>query len=165
MSIFVRSLKKEESAQLENLARNGDDVKFARRAQVVLASSNHVAVDQIAEVLGYTDVQVRRIIHLFEKGGIEGLRLKYCGGRPPTFTDEQRQAVVELVECRPRDKGYPLSQWSLSNLQVALIKEKKVKYISRPTIRAILIAKGYRKQRTKTWKESKDPLYEKKNTN
>ncbi len=163
MSVFVRSLEKEEEKRLEDIARNGSDVKFSRRAQVLLASSRRVPVKQIAQVLGYTDVQVRRIIHAFEKDGIEGLRPKYCGGRPFTFTKEQRRAVVELVECRPRDLGYPLSQWSLSQLQAVLIKQKKVEYISRPTIRTILMEAGYTKQRTKTWKESKDPLYEKKN--
>ena len=162
MSIYVRSLKKEERRELEDIARNGNDVKFARRAMVILASSRRVPVVQIAEILGYNDIQVRRIIHMFERGGIEGLRPRYRGGRPFLFTKEQRQAVVELAECRPRDLGYPLSQWSLSQLQVVLIKQKKVKYISRPTIRTILLEAGLTKQRTKTWKESKDPLYEKK---
>ena len=163
MSLFVRSLRQEEKDQLQHIARNGSDVKFTRRAQAILASSNGIAVQQIAQVLGYTDVQVRRIIHFFEKEGISGLTLKYCGGRPLTFTEEQRAAVVELAECRPCDLGYPLSQWSLSQLQVVLIKQEKVKYISRPTIRSILIDAGLSKQRTKTWKESKDPLYMKKN--
>ena len=162
MSIYVRSLKKEERRELEDIARNGNGVKFARRAIVILASSRGIPVVQIAEILGYNDIQVRRIIHMFERGGIEGLRPRYRGGRPFLFTKDQRQAVIELAECRPRDLGYPLSQWSLSQLQVVLIKQKKVKYISRPTIRTILLEAGLTKQRTKTWKESKDPLYEEK---
>jgi len=162
MSLFVRSLKQEEKDQLQHIARNGSDVKFARRAQVILASLKRISVQQIAQVLGYTDVQVRRIIHIFEKEGISGLAPNYRGGRPLTFTEEQRAAVVELAECRPCDLGYPLSQWSLSQLQAVLIKQQKVKYISRPTVRTILIEAGFSKQRTKTWKESKDPLYMKK---
>ncbi len=162
MSLFVRSLKLKEKDQLQHIARNGSDVKFARRAQAILASSKGISVQQIAQVLGYTAVQVRRIIHFFAKDGISGLAPKYCGGRPLTFTQQQRAAVVELAECRPCDLGYPLSQWSLSQLQAVLIKQRKVKYISRPTIRTILMEAGLSKQRTKTWKASKDPLYMKK---
>ena len=162
MSIFVRSLTSKEAQELKSLARTGCDVKLARRAMVVLASSRGISVQQIAELLVYTDVQVRRIIHLFEKGGIDGLRPNYQGGRPRIFTEDQRRAVVELAESRPQDLGYPLSQWSLSQLQAVMIKQKKVRYISRPTIRSILQEAGLTKQRTKTWKESNDPLYEKK---
>ena len=44
----------------------------------------------------------------------------------------------------------------------ALIKEKKLSYISRPTIRTILKEAGLSYQRTKTWKQSNDPHFEKK---
>ena len=164
MSLFVGSLTGKEESQLRSVAHNGPDVKFARRAQVILASSRGIPVKRIAEVLGYTEVQVRRIINCFRRGRVEGLRPHYRGGRPPTFTPEQRHAVVELVEARPRDLGYPLSQWSLSTLQAVLIREKKVRSISRPTIRSILIEAGFTKQRTKTWKESYDRRYNKKNS-
>lgn len=162
MSIYVRSLTKEEEAQLSKIARNGTDVKFSRRAQVVLASNNSTPVSQIAKVLGYSDLQVRRILHSFNREGIDGIRPDYQGGRPLTFSKKQRRVVVELAESRPRDLGYPLSQWSLSQIQLVLIKEKKLSYISRPTIRTILKDAGLSYQRTKTWKQSDDVLFEKK---
>lgn len=163
MSLYVRSLTPEEKAELNDIARNGVDVKFARRAQVVMASNARTPVKQIAQVMGYSHLQVRRIIHSFNKGGVDGIRPEYQGGRPPTFTEEQRKAVVELAEGRPKDWGYPLSQWSLSQIQLVLIKEKKVSYISRPTIRTVLREAGLSYQRTKTWKHSNDPRFNKKN--
>jgi transposase len=162
MSIFVRSLTKIEKKQLKEYSHNGSDVILARRSIVIYASSRHIPTSQIAQVLDYSNVQVRRIIHLFEREGINGLHTKYGGGHPPIFTDQQRQAIVELAECHPRDLGIPLSQWSLGQLQAVLIKQKKVKYISRQTIRTTLLKAGLSKQRTKTWKESKDPQFEKK---
>ena len=134
MSIYARSLASKEKLELNNIARNGTDVSFARRAQVAIASSSRIAVKQIAQVTGYSGLQVRRIIHTFNKGGIDGIRPDYQGGRPPTFTIKQRKAVVELAENRPKDLGIPLSQWSLSQIQLVLIKKKRVSYISRPTI-------------------------------
>jgi len=163
MSLYVRSLTAEEGSELANISRNGIDVKFSRRAQVILASNTGTQVKQIARVMGYSDLQVRRIIHSFNKKGIDGIRPQYSGGRPPTFTEQHRQAVVELAESRPKDLGYPLSQWSLSQLQVVLIKKKKIAYISRPTIRTILREAGLTYQRTKTWKQSNDPQFDKKN--
>ena len=162
MSLYIRSLTSEEEIELNNIARNGTDVKFARRAQVILASNARTPVKQIAKVLGYSHLQVRRIIHSFDEG-VDGIRPKYQGGRPPTFNEEQRRAVVELAENHPKDLGYPLSQWSLSQIQLVLIKEKKISYISRPTIRTILREAGLSYQRTKTWKQSNDPYFRKKN--
>ena len=138
MSIYVRSLTKEEELELSNIARNGTDVKFARRTQVILASNAKTPVKQIAKVLGYSNLQVRRILHSFNRKGIDSIRPDYQGGRPPTFNEKQRRAVVELAKNHPKDLGYPLSQWSLSQIQLVLIKEKKISYISRPTIRTIL---------------------------
>lgn len=163
MSLYARSLTSKEQIELSDFARNGVDVKFARRAQVILASNSHTVVKQIASVLGYSSLQVRRIIHSFNKRGIDGIRPNYQGGHPPTFTDKQRKVVVELAESHPKDLGYPLSQWSLSQLQLVLIKKKKVSYISRPTIRTILKEAGLTYQRTKTWKQSNDPRFSKKN--
>lgn len=163
MSLYVRSLTSEEASELNDIARNGTEVKFARRAQVIVSSNTRVSVKQITQVLGYTPLQVRRIIHSFNKGGIDSIRPQYRGGHPPTFTEKERKAVVELVESHPKDLGYPLSQWSLSQIQLVLIKKREVSYISRPTIRTILRGAGLSYQRTKTWKHSNDPQFIKKN--
>ena len=163
MSLYVRSLRDKEEFELNNIARNGADVRFSRRAQVIIASNARTPVKQIAQVMGYSDLQVRRIIHLFNSKGLDGIRPQYKGGRPPVFTEKHRKVVVELAENRPQDWGYPLSQWSLSQIQLVLIKEKKLSYISRPTISSILKDAGLSYQRTKTWKHSDDPQFSKKN--
>jgi len=163
MSIYVRSLTTKEGKELDDIARNGSDVKFSRRTRVILASNTGVTVPQIANVLGYSALQVRRIIHAFNKNGIDGIRPNYQGGHPPTFTERQRKVIVELAESRPKDLGIPLTQWSLSQLQLVLIKKKKISYISRPTIRTILQDAGLTYQRTKTWKQSDDSQFDKKN--
>ena len=44
MSLYIRSLTSEEEMELNNMARNGTDVKFSRRAQVILASNPRTPV-------------------------------------------------------------------------------------------------------------------------
>lgn len=56
MSLYVRSLTSEEEIKLSNIARNGVDVKFSRRAQVILASNIRTPVKQIAKVIGYSNL-------------------------------------------------------------------------------------------------------------
>lgn len=165
MSLYVRSLTSKEGEELSNIARNGTDVKFSRRAQVILASNVRTQVLQIAKILGYSILQVRRIIHIFNEKGIDGVRPNYQGGHPPHFNERQRKIIVELAESRPKDCGIPLNQWSLSQLQLVLIKKRKIPYISRPAIRTILMEAGLTYQRTKTWKTSDDPQFEKKTAN
>ena len=65
MSLQVCSLIAKEGSELDNIVRNGSDVKFARRAQVILASNAGAKVKQIVQVMGYSDLQVRRIIYSF----------------------------------------------------------------------------------------------------
>lgn len=138
MSIFAFPLSKQETQRLEQVSRTGPNTVVVRRAIAILASSRGVPVKQIASVLGYNDVQVRRIIHMYQHHGVEWLCSEPKRGRPAIFSDEQRKAVIELSRQSPRELGHPFSRWSLSKLQSALIDAKVVDYISRSVIRTIL---------------------------
>ena len=65
---------------------------------------------------------------------------------------------------RPKDLGLPFTQWSLSKLQESVVKMGIVESISHEWVRKILKARGITYQRSKTWKESKDPEFEFKKT-
>ena len=92
------------------------------------------------------------------------LRPKKPGKPHLKFTEEEKAAVAELAQIPPRVLGYPFNLWSLSKLMVA-IQERDIlngKTISDEWIRVILEEYGISYQRTKTWKESKDPEFETK---
>jgi transposase len=103
------------------------------------------------------------MIHSFNAKGMHALDPQWAGGRPRRITTEERQLIVKTATKRPRSLGQPFTRWSVRKLvqYLATKKGKKVK-ISRERLRQILAEDKITFQRTKTWKESPDPLREEK---
>lgn len=136
-----------------------------RRAAVVLQSVQGSKVPEIARNQFYSEKQVRKIINRFNEEGFASLKSQYGGGRPSTFDEETRFTIVDTAMSRPQDLGLPFTQWSLTKLKAYLIKEKMLDSISIERLRQILKEEGFSYQRSKTWKESKDPDFEAKKNN
>jgi transposase len=83
---------------------------------------------------------VRKWIHRFNRYGLDGLRSGKSPGRPPVFTEEQRNRIVAIASTNPRLLGLHYSRWSLQRLRRYLIEHKIVENISVETIRQILQA-------------------------
>jgi transposase len=60
---------------------------------MVLLSAQGMDVAQIAQVAFTSPDRVREVLHNFNDDGFGSLYPKYAGGRPPTFTLPQRQAI------------------------------------------------------------------------
>jgi hypothetical protein len=63
---------------------------------------------------------------------------------------------------RPRDHDLPFSTWSLTKLADFLVAERVVEDISHEGLRVLLAEQGVSFQRLKTFKQSRDPDYERK---
>lgn len=164
MCLYVREISASEGRRLQQVVRKDRDRIKVRRAQVILASAQGSKVPAIAERLYFSDQHVRIIIKDFNAQGLDALNPKYCGGRPPTFSEEQRSLIIEYAKCPPDLLGRPFTRWSLEKLREFVIAERVVASISIETIRQILKAARVRLRRTKTWKECNDPqLRSKKN--
>ena len=86
------------------------------------------------------------------------------GGWPaPPNHDEDREVIVKTAKTRPVKLGRPFTHWSIRKLvdYLATKKGRRVR-IGRERLRQILAAEGITFQRTRTWKESPDPLKEEK---
>ena len=59
-------------------------------------------------------------------------------GRPPVFTDEQRNEIVAIANTNPRLLNLHYSRWSLQRLRRYLIDHDIVEHISVETIRQII---------------------------
>ena len=133
-----------------------------RRALVILASSQKMKVPEISKMYHLSKEHIRHVIHSFNKEGFKSLKPCYGGGRPRTFTDEQRAAIIELAQVPPKILGLPFTQWSLSKLKQTVEQKGIIDSISIETIRVILDEADITYQHTKTWKESNDPEFETK---
>ena len=127
-----------------------------------MASAQGFKPPDISDLTAYSTDQVRTIIKAFNEDGFDSLNPKYCGGRPPKFSEKQRAKLVGLATSRPKDLDLPFQQWSLSRLKKEAIEMGIVEDISIEWLRVILHEATITHQSIKTWKESKDPEFEKK---
>ncbi|TYA12186.1 helix-turn-helix domain-containing protein [Paenibacillus faecis] len=162
MTVFVRDLSKEEGNRLVRIARKGADPVQVRRALLILASAQKMKVPEISRLYHISGENIRHTIHRFNVEGMDSLKPRYCGGRPQTFTAEQRAKITELAQIPPQSAGYPFTNWSLSKLKQAVEDRHIVSSISLETLRVILNEAKITYQNTKTWKASNDPEFESK---
>ena len=161
--IRVREISDEEGQRLLRIVRRSSgSVVTWRRAQMVLLSAQGMDVAQIAKVAFTSEDRVREVLHNFNDDGFDSLYPKYAGGRPPTFTLPQRQAIKKIALARPQDHDLPFSTWSLSKLAEFLVAEGVVDDISHEGLRVLLREEGVSFQVIKTFKQSNDPDYEAK---
>jgi transposase len=141
MALYVRSLKVDEQAKLNEMAR-GSDPELAQRAQIVLLSSQRVGVHEIGTRVNLHPINVRKWIHRFDKQGINGLLPRHSPGRPPVFTKKQRDAIADLAMTDPGTLGLGFDAWSLQRLRTQLIARGVVEEVSAETIRQQLLKSG-----------------------
>ncbi len=162
MCLYVRELSPAEGNRLVRIVRKGSNPVSVRRALVVLASAQRIKVPEISRLYHLSEEHVRHVIHAFNEQGFEALQPRYGGGRPRTFTDEERAGIIELAQTPPKVLGLPFTTWSLSKLKQAVEQKGIVRSISIETIRVILSQADITYQHTKTWKASNDPEFESK---
>lgn len=159
----VREVSQEEGNRLLQIVRRSSgSVVTWRRAQMVLLSVQRMDVAAIAKVTFTSADRVREVLNNFNEDGFESLYPKYAGGRPPTFTLPQRQAIKKIALSRPADHGLPFSTWSLTKLAEFLVKKGVVDDISHEGLRVLLKKEEVSFQVIKTFKASTDPDYEAK---
>jgi len=162
MTHYVRNITNAEGNRLRKIVRHGREPIEVKRAQVILASAQGFSPPKISEIVGYTVNYVRRLIKLFNKHGFVILKPNWISGGNFKFTEDQKQALIELATSKPKELGLPFQQWSLSRLQQEAITLGIIDNISLEWLRVILDDAEISQQRIKTWKESNDPEFEKK---
>jgi transposase len=161
--VRVRAISNDEGNRLLRIVRRSSgSVVTWRRAQMVLLSAQGMDAAQIAEVTFASADRVRDVIHDFNADGFDALYPRYRGGRPPTFTLPERQQIKRIALSRPTDHDLPFSTWSLAKLADFLVAEGVVEDISHEGLRALLREEGVSFQRLKTFKDSNDPDFERK---
>ena len=131
---------------------------------VVLASGGGNDVATIARLVCTSEDRVREMIRRFNELGMRSLDPRWAGGRPRQITTRDRQVIVETAKKQPSQFDQPFTRSSIRKLKDFLeSKQAPVKVVvSRERLRQILAEEDVTFQKTKTWKESKDPLKDEK---
>jgi transposase len=142
MAIYVRGLREHEQKRLWEWAQHRNNTNMWKRAHVILLSAQGYTVPQISSQVGLHPINVRKWIHRFNRYGLSGLQSGKSPGRPPRFTEEQKQIIAQLAQISPSRLGLPFRRWSLQRLREYLIHSGVVDTISAETVRQILRSTG-----------------------
>jgi transposase len=156
--VRARRLTDQEGQRLQQIVRRGRHGSVrVRRAMIIMASASGTLVPAIARLVAADEDTVRDVIHLFNQKGLAALDPQWAGGRPRLISDEDIQVIVTAATTRPEKPVQPFTRWSLRKLAAYLADRDYPVRIGRERLRQILHARGISFQRTRTWKESRDP--------
>jgi transposase len=159
--VMVRPLRPHEKTKLQRMKRQRRNAVNSRHARIVLLSRGGLSNRAIAERVDCSAAWVRVIIHRFNANGIDGIAwYPYWQVRstPRKFAATVREQIAEVALSSPKSL-IGMNQWSLPKLRDYLVEQKIVAGISIEWLRQFLHRCKVRLRRTKTWKESTDPLF------
>jgi transposase len=162
MTLRVRAVSEEERGALRRMARSRTvGAGLVRRAQIVLHALEGLKAPEIGARMELCGATVRHWLERFNARGLEGLEEDVRSGRPPTYSAEQRSAVINAALSRPAELGLPFACWTLDRL-VAYLSEQGIA-MRRSRIGEILIREGLEWRREETWfGERVDPDFARK---
>jgi transposase len=157
--VRARRLTEEEGQRLVRIVRRGRGHPIrVRRATIILASSSGTPVPAIARLVAADEDTVRDVIHAFNQRGLAALDPQWAGGRPRLLSNDDVGFIVATATTRPGKLGCPFTRWSVRKLAAYLRRnDQRIVRVGRERLRQILHAHQITFQRTRTWKESRDP--------
>ena len=157
--VRARRLSDEEGRRLLQIVRRGKHGSVrVRRAVIIMASASGTLVPAIARLVAADEDTVRDVSHAFNEKGLAALDPRWAGGRPRLISDGDVEVIVAAARTRPEKLGRPFTRWSLRELADYLAgRPGRPVRIGRERLRQILHERGISFQRTRTWKESRDP--------
>lgn len=145
--------EKDRATLLKWARAEAGEVRKVRRAKIILALSEGMAVRQASRELGFDENTIRLWRDRFMEGGVDAIAQDSPRpGRPPTIPAERKRAVVTLACSTKPEKGTHWSTYTMA--QVAGVSQSSVQRIwSSNQIRPHLV---------RTFKLSNDPHFEEK---
>ena len=162
--LAVRSLRASERALLEQkLADKTLSAYVLDRYRMIQAVSAGFNPTEVARVLQCERITIYQWVKRFNADGFA--RFEHATnphGRPAILRAEHLRQLVKIALSRPHDLGLPYTTWSVAKLAEYCRSQDLLPDVSNEWVRRLLRREGLSLQRTKTWKESPDPKFEKK---
>src|SRR5215208_3743758 len=162
MTLRVRALSKEEAHKLARMTRSQKlGAGLVRRARIIQHAVDGLSAPGIAAKMDLCGATVRFWLKRFNERGLPGLEEDMRSGRPPTYTAEERSAVIKAALSRPRELGLPFAAWTLDRL-VGYLGEQGIG-MRRSRVSEVLLAEGLKWRQEETWSGARvDPDFAEK---
>src|SRR3954468_10963306 len=126
MALRVRAVSDEEREEPGRMARSRTvGAGLVRRARIIVHALEGLKAPEIGARMDLCGATVRYWLKRFNARGLPGLEEDVRTGRPPTYSAEQRSAVIDAALTRPADLGLPFACWTLDRL-VAHLGERGI---------------------------------------
>ena len=165
-TLTVRRLKPTERRWLDmRLAERTLSAYVLDRYRIIEAILQGFSPTEVSRILGCERPTVYQWVRTFNMSGFsEFEKATNPNGRPAILSAENLRELVKVALSRPEDLGLPFTAWSVAKLTEYCRSKDLLPDVSNEWIRRLLRREGLSLQRTKTWKESPDPEFEKKKT-
>ena len=144
MAAGVRVRGDYDAGQLRELAKRSDDADQTRRLLALAAVYDGGSRTEAAKIGGVGLQTVRDWVLAFNAEGPSGLVDGKAPGNPPLLSDQQRRALMQIVEAGPIPAAHGVVRWRLIDLAQWVFDEFRVS-ISKQTLSRELRAMGLRK--------------------
>jgi transposase len=137
-------------------ARRSRDANQARRLLALAAIYDGGSRSDAARIGGVGLQIVRDWVVRFNAEGMDGLIDRKAPGAAPKLNDDQRRALVAMVEAGPIPASHGVVRWRLCDLAQWVWDEFRIA-ISRQTLSRELRRQGYRKLTARPRHHKQDP--------
>src|SRR5271167_3298479 len=147
-------VRADDRERLRGLARDRNTPqKVVWRARIVLLAGDGMGAVEVAHEVGVSVLTVRRWRRRYRDSGVEGL-LKDAS-RPPRRKPLSAAAINKVVDMTLHAKPPAATHWSVRTMA-------KASGLSPSSVQRIWKAHGLKPHLTRTFKLSRDPLFEQK---
>ena len=124
-SVFKRLYKKENK------------VKQKKRYQALYLLSKKYEVGAVSDIVGVSRRMINKWVALYNKDGIEGIKIKKYKGAISKIDLGIRKEIVNLVQTAPRKIGFNFSSWNTKTIKLWLNEVYHIE-VTKPRIFQIL---------------------------
>jgi transposase len=162
MTLRLRELSEDERREVQRIARSHTlRAGLVRRAQIIVHALSGLTAEEIASRMELCGNTVRLWLNRCNARGLQGLEDEARPGRPPTYSAEQRSAVITAALTRPSELGLPFACWTLDRL-VDYLSSQGIT-MRRSRISEVFLSEGLKWRQDETWFGARvDPDFAKK---
>lgn len=156
----LREMTEIEIETLDRVSRSRTAARReVERAQMMTLWRAGKRAEDIAQAVGRTTTTVYYQLHQFNQRGLDFLQDMARAGRPLTYDEEQRGAIVKAAKTHPHQLALEFGHWTL-DLLVDYVNHELEIVISRSQLGEVLKQEGLKWYQEKTYfSASPDPQF------